>query len=233
VRRSARSPLSPHFASPEELKQRIETERRGNAFLVFRDGEAGQRIVTLHNDRPTAIGRDDECDACIAWDERVSRLHAEITRVGSHWLVGDDGLSRNGTCVNGERVAGRRRLGDGDQVAVGDTVLVFREPNRRAHRSTAAASDVGATPEPSPAQQKVLVALCRPFRDGDQFATPATNQQIADELCLTVAAVKTHLRLLFQRFGLVELPHNKKRATLARRAIELGLVGGSDFDPMP
>ena len=30
------------------------------------------------------------------------------------WTVVDDGLSRNGTYVNGERIHGRRRLVDGD-----------------------------------------------------------------------------------------------------------------------
>ena len=34
----------------------------------------------------------------------------------------------------------------------------------------------------SPAQRRVLVALCRPFKEGAAFATPATNQQIAAEL---------------------------------------------------
>jgi hypothetical protein len=42
----------------------------------------------------------------------------------------------------------------------------------------------------------VLIALCRPFKGGRSDATPATNPQIAGELFLTVAAVKTHLRAL-------------------------------------
>jgi hypothetical protein len=45
----------------------------------------------------------------------------------------------------------------------------------------------------------VLVALCRPYRDGDRFATPATNQQIGAEVFLGVDAVKTHLRVLFRK----------------------------------
>ena len=33
----------------------------------------------------------------------------------------DDGLSRNGTFVNGERLSGRRRLTDGDTLRFGGT----------------------------------------------------------------------------------------------------------------
>ena len=46
----------------------------------------------------------------LGWDTEVSRLHAQVEPVGSDWIVVDDGLSRNGTYVNGERVNGRRRL---------------------------------------------------------------------------------------------------------------------------
>ena len=41
--------------------------------------------------------------------------------MGGDWVVCDDGLSHNGTFVNGERVRGRRRLRDGDVIAVGAT----------------------------------------------------------------------------------------------------------------
>ena len=72
-------------------------------------------------------------------------------------------------------------------------------------------------------QRRVLVALCRPYRDGD-FATPATNQQIAEELFLSVDAVKMHLRTLFGKFALGDLPQNQKRARLAETALQSGAV---------
>ena len=79
----------------------------------------------------------------------------------------------------------------------------------------------------------MLVALCRPFHDGDQFASPATNQQIADELNLSIAAVKTNLRLLSQRFGLMDVPQNAKRAQLVRMAFELEVLTPADFRRSP
>jgi ATP/maltotriose-dependent transcriptional regulator MalT len=75
----------------------------------------------------------------------------------------------------------------------------------------------------------VLVALCRPCKGGS-YATPASNQQIADEVFLSVDAVKTHLRALFNDFGLAHLPQNQKRATLAERAMQLGVVGPTELE---
>ena len=79
-------------------------------------------------------------------------------------------------------------------------------------------------------QRGVLVALCRPFRADDRFSTPATNQQIANELYLSVEAVKMHMRTLFAKFDLSELPQNVKRARLAERVMQLGVVSPRDLD---
>jgi DNA-binding NarL/FixJ family response regulator len=131
--------------------------------------------------------------------------------------------------VNGDRVVGRRRLHNGDLVLVGSTSLLFCEAQAGNHQSTAVPERGAARVELSPAQRRVLVALCRPVQGVDRFDSPATNQQIADELYLTVAAVKTHLRALSQRFGLTDVPQNAKRARLVQMAFELELVTPADF----
>ena len=218
------SPLSPHSATPAELQERLAADRAGEPFVLYRDGDRAQRIVALPEGRVAVIGRDERSLLCLAWDERVSRLHADLSQVGGHWVLSDDGLSRHGTFLNGELVRGRRRLRDRDELVVGDTLLVFRDPASADIASTAAAGAGRACPVVSPAQHRVLVALCRPYRDGAAYATPATNEQIATELHLSVAAVKTHLTLLFQRFGLTGLPQNEKRAALARATLDHGLV---------
>ncbi|HTT95718.1 MAG TPA: hypothetical protein VMF55_13680 [Solirubrobacterales bacterium] len=73
-------------------------------------------------------------------------------------------------------------------------------------------------------QLAILAALCRPISSGNRFATPATNQEIADEVFLSVDAVKGHLRTLYRKFGIEDLPHNQKRARLVELAIEGGYV---------
>jgi hypothetical protein len=73
-------------------------------------------------------------------------------------------------------------------------------------------------------QRRVLIALCRPFRDDPAFESPPTNQQLADQLYLSVAAVKLHLRALFEKFDIPALPQNKKRLALVRSALQSGIV---------
>jgi predicted component of type VI protein secretion system len=221
----------PHQASPAELKERLEAERKGVAFLVLRDESMRQRIHPLmHGVDRLTIGRDENNDVCLGWDSQVSRVHARLELVGGHWTVEDDGLSRNGSYVDGERVRGRRRLADGSLLRFGTTTIEFHEPPQRPAAMTVITDDATSRPPTvSEAQRKVLLALCRPFREGAPFATPATNQAIAEELVLSLDAVKSHLRLLFQKFGVDELPPNQKRVRLVERAFATGAVSPSDL----
>ena len=217
-------PVGPHPETTDESRAVFHAEVDGLPFLVFRDGVGTQRIFRLPpDDGELTIGRNDAADVCLSWDDEASGLHAQLERVAGEYVLVDDGLSRNGSYVNGERVNGRRRLRDGDVLRFGRTLVLFRQP--RATRGATRVSPEGLTAAPlSPQQQKVLTALCRPFKDGRAFAVPATNQQIAEELFLTVDTVKLHLRALFDKFGIGDLPQNKKRVALVRRALDSGLV---------
>ena len=223
-------PLSdPHASTPAELKQRIAAERRGDPFLLYRDERGAQVIVDLD---PAAagvtIGRRSDNAIALGWDSEVSRVHAQIEPVGGDWTLIDDGLSRNGSYVNGQRIAGRRRLRDGDRLCFGETPMLFCAPPHDDSLSTAAVG-IGRTAIPlTEVQRAVLVALCRPLKDS-AYATPATNRQIADEVHLSVDAVKAHLRVVFERLGLEGLPQNQKRARLAALALVNGLVHQHDF----
>ena len=84
-----------------------------------------------------AIGRDEECELVLE-GETVSRQHCEIRRQGTVYLLRD--ASRNGTYVNGERIA-QAMLRDGDQIRVGANILLVhlvpgRATTRLARRAT-------------------------------------------------------------------------------------------------
>ena len=220
-----------HQSSPAELAERLEAERRGTPFLVLRDGEGRQRIVVLSPGRPPlTVGRQPASDVALTWDEEVSRAHADVECIGDVWTLVDDGRSRNGSFVNGERVQGRRPLRHGDVLAIGRTRITFVAPMTAGDHSTAAGAR-GAPPALSPAQRRVLVALCRPFAE-TRFATPPSNRELAADLCVSVETVKFHLHALFEAFGVADLPQRRKRAALAQRALEEGVVGRPDLlDP--
>lgn len=211
--------------SASELKAQLEAERLGLPFLVFRDGGDQQRIHPLDHGRTRiTLGRAPENDVALGWDAHVSRVHVELELVGGDWIASDDGLSRNGTWINGDKLLRRRRLCDGDVLRVGATHLRFRAPMGTDHGTTAIDSSTPPEAHLSPAQRRVLVALCRPLADGEAGATPATNPQIAEELFLSIDAIKTHLRALYPKFGVEDLPQNQKRSALAARALASGAV---------
>jgi len=215
--------------TPAELKEQIEAERRGLPLLVHRDADDAQRIVALEDDRGELwIGRSPSADISLPGDEQVSKLHARIEHVGSEATLVDDGLSRNGSFVNEERISGRRMLNDGDVIRVGRTRIRFRAPGGRGD-STVVAADLATGAGVSPAQRRVLVALCRPFKGNRAFATPATNAEIAAELHLGIDAVKTHLRALFEKFDLADAPQSRKRVDLVQRAMQTGVIGERDL----
>jgi hypothetical protein len=225
-------PLARHSLAAAELKQLLSAERAGDAFLAYRGNEGALRLFAFASgdaarEGATTVGRRAEADLSLAWDSEVSGLHAELHQIGGELTIVDDGLSTNGTYVNGQRISGRQRLRDGDRVRVGRTVLAYRAAQATLVQETVTAGDLPKI-ELTGAQRRVLVALCRPYRDGS-YATPATNQQIAEEIFLSVDAVKMHLRTLFGKFALAELPQNQKRAKLAEQALKFGVISPRDL----
>jgi hypothetical protein len=220
----------PHAFTASELKAQIETERLGRPFLVYRDEAGDQRLVALGEGAEELwVGRSSSADVRLSWDEEVSALHAQLEIVRDECTLVDEGLSRNGSYVNGERVSGRHRLRDGDMLRFGRTSVLYRAPAAAEAKSTVIASDALTAADVSPAQRRVLVELCRPFKEGAAFAAPPTNQQIADALHLSVDAVKTHMRALFDKFEVQDLPQNRKRLALVERALQTGLITERDL----
>lgn len=87
----------------------------------------GTRRWELPADRASVtIGRAPTADIRLG-DELVSRLHARLVCAGGTWSITDDGMSRNGTILNGHRLVDRVPLRDNDQIQVGQTVLTFHD----------------------------------------------------------------------------------------------------------
>jgi class 3 adenylate cyclase len=134
------APLPLPSTGERELNEQADRSFGGAPFLVYLDGAGVERTSVLEGDRPLTIGRGDEVDLCLDWDPSISLVHAETVRIGPRWLIGDDGVSRNGTFVNGERLKGRRRLRDGDVIRVGRTALVFNDASE-GHRAATTIAD--------------------------------------------------------------------------------------------
>jgi hypothetical protein len=86
--------------------------------LVIED-EAGTRSIVPFAGEPIVVGRAPEGVTFRLTDRNVSRRHARFVLQSGSAFVEDLG-SLLGTRVNGERIAGKRRLREGDLVQIGD-----------------------------------------------------------------------------------------------------------------
>ncbi len=110
--------------------------------LVIED-EAGTRSIVPFAGEPIVVGRAPEGVTFRLTDRNVSRRHARFVLQNGSAFVEDLG-SLLGTRVNGERIAGKRRLREGDLVQIGDYDLAVLA-------EAAAIPGAGAPPPPLPA----------------------------------------------------------------------------------
>jgi class 3 adenylate cyclase len=122
----------------------VAVPRADAPFLAYREDSGPERLYELEPDRAVTIGRSAEVDVRIDWDPSVSSLHAEVVRIGDAWLVSDEGMSRNGTFVNNQRVGARRRLRDNDVIRVGHTALTFNDPGSQQRSRTTLIDGLGS-----------------------------------------------------------------------------------------
>jgi hypothetical protein len=123
------------FPGPVTVDLMVATSMHGGTFHIvgrLKEGAGGVGAGSLllpNGDRITlgertlSIGRSTECDIVIP-DTNVSRRHAEIRPTIDGFNLVDLG-STNGSLVNGERVT-QRELREGDELAFGNTRLVFQ-----------------------------------------------------------------------------------------------------------
>lgn len=199
-------------------------QREGHAFLAYwrPDGELAVRVLDVA-EGAVVLGRRSGLGLSIDWDGSVSRSHALIEPAGEDWVISDNG-STNGSFVDGRRVVARARLIDRQRIRVGNTELWFRRPGSTGVPDTLHSDAVAVADRVTPSQLRVLRALCAPSLARGELSTPPTNQELSDELHLSVDAIKGHLRELFRTFEIEDVPQNRKRLMLADLAVRSGVV---------
>jgi pSer/pThr/pTyr-binding forkhead associated (FHA) protein len=126
--------------------------------LVELEPLPGRRLAV---DAELTIGRQD-CDVTVS-SPQVSRRHAQLAPRGDSAEVTDLG-SRNGTFVNGARVAGSQALRPGDKLRIGETTWEVAAVDAGAATELEARGDVPAPPPsgvrdvPAPAPAAVAQA---------------------------------------------------------------------------
>lgn len=180
-----------------------------------------RRALVLDGDRLT-VGSAADNDVVVD-DPSVSRVHAVVQQMNGRWFIEDCG-SRNGTSVNGRRLAGLTALQPDDGVELGRAQLHFRGQPSAGGRPTDA---VVKRPTVTAREHDVLVELCAPLASGDVFTEPATVREMAASLNVTDNAVKLHLANLSDKFGIVGA--ERRRSRLANAALDAGAVTLADL----
>ncbi len=117
-----RAPAAVAVATPAAAApgaQPAKTDRKGARLRIVDPPDHRGETYPLGDE--LTVGRGGGCGIVLTADEFVSTVHARVFRRGEDLLVEDLG-SRNGTFVNGERVAAPTRVRRGDRVQFGQTV---------------------------------------------------------------------------------------------------------------
>ncbi|WP_053227379.1 FHA domain-containing protein [Solirubrobacter soli] len=160
---------------------------------------------------PLLMGRAPGADIVLD-DPTVSHVHAQLSCEGRGWVLADDGRSRNGCFVNGQRVREPRPLRDGDRVRLGNAELVFRAP-RRGSRAR--------PPGAPPLHRQLLMELARPLREQPR-GLPCTDTELAQRLGMTIVAARNAVRELCVWYGIADPDPWRARSRLAKAGLGLG-----------
>lgn len=109
----------PPVVKPAVPEQTQIVPKRRMAALTRDNGDVETLIEDLYT-----IGRDPATNNIVLADSSISTHHARIVRNTDSFTIEDLG-SRNGTFVNGEKIAAPQPLADNDVIRVGRVILTF------------------------------------------------------------------------------------------------------------
>ncbi len=155
---------------------------RGRVVAPLPKGEGGALTVG-RGDRPHPPEPADRAGVALLPDKLLSRRHLRIA-AGARGYEVEDLESRNGTLVEGRRIAGRTPLADGAIVLFGNQVAVFRHVSEAGLEALAqeAAAPFGPVPTLSPALA-LLYARLRKLARSDLELLLVGETGVGKEIC--------------------------------------------------
>ncbi len=167
------------------------------------------------------IGRATDNDVVVD-DPHVSRYHAELRREDGAWVLCDLNTA-NGTIVDGRRVTADV-VSEAIHVELGEHVLRIAPDGERvdvrvvAHGRTMQLAVAGRGTRETTAEGRHGLVTPRERQLLALVAGGATDQQIADDLYISISTVRSHLDRIQEKTGL------RRRPDLTRLALDLGIA---------
>jgi serine phosphatase RsbU (regulator of sigma subunit) len=140
--------------------------------ILSPDGRS--RIVPLEGEA-ISLGRAGTAQLSFPDDTGLSRVHLAFERDGDDaWSLRDLG-SKNGTTLNGVKLADRTPLKSGDRISAGHLILIYDNPNARVAKPVVV-FDAQSETTTSPSSSTIISDLTGIFRPG---AAPAPADTLA------------------------------------------------------
>ena len=92
-------------------------------YVLVKSGPFAGHKYGVKTDAPILIGRSEEANIRIAYDDYCSRKHAKLYWEGNSCYI-EDLNSTNGTFLNGVKIAAVTELNNGDLIKLGNTEMV-------------------------------------------------------------------------------------------------------------
>jgi two-component system, NtrC family, response regulator AtoC len=201
------------------------TKRGPRVFLLIhiQGAERSSRIIELPDGAEVTFGRSRAATVMVDHDS-VSRLHARIRRRGDTIDV-EDLESRNGTIVDGERIAALTAVAPGSEIAVGPATALVGMTSRVPSRGRVSDSDGF--------EARLAAELDRVVRYRRRAAVVAMKILGDDDVIDALAGLVRPMDLLAElddhHFALLAPELNRIEVELAmRRFIDEAAAGGTD-----
>jgi pSer/pThr/pTyr-binding forkhead associated (FHA) protein len=149
--------------------------------LVMSVGPNPGKVYELTMDS-MSIGRESTNDIVIQ-DAELSRNHSRISRRGGAYVLEDLG-STNGTFINRQRITSPRTLTPGDEIGLGENIVVTFQ-GEGAAATVAASGRQAATRQPAPPPAQ----YAQPQYAAPQAAAPAKKKGISPAIIVIIVLV--------------------------------------------
>lgn len=181
----------------------------------------GKKIFLTDEISEIVIGRDPDCDFSIN-EYVMSRKHARIIRRWGGISIRDL-ESKNGTFVNNRRIV-EEYLHDGDRIALGTIVFMFRNPQEI---NLAQLSDVRPKNRPAPVAPQEIPGLEEAPKEAAQMEKPPAPEKGAASEETGESALNEWDRLEKSLSGLESYPAPEAKVEAIKRLtpIEIGMIG--------
>jgi len=109
--------------------------------LIVKSGPLEGHKYFVKTDSPILIGRSEDANIRIAYDNFCSRKHAQVSWENGTCYI-QDLSSTNGTRVNNIRIEGKSKLNNHDIINLGNTELVVAMTERQKDEKTGLDDDI-------------------------------------------------------------------------------------------